>query len=214
VAVRQRALRFGTLGVVTVLALAGGVAWTLSPRRGAREMAGREREALATLRELLAAETAFQAGAKLDRDRDGVAEFGDLEDLARAGLSVRTPVRDAAGPWLDVAGYRVEVLLPALLERSGRVLLVRSGAGADPVLAARQFAAVATPRADVPSGLRALYLDSAGRLWEAEGVCEGTRDAFHGPPTHALAEEEEIPREGGAVWRLREDPSRRPKAPK
>lgn len=205
-ATRHRRLAFGVLSAVTVACLGTGVAWTLSTRPEARAMASRERKALDAVRSLARAEEAVRASGRIDRDKDGTAEYGSLDDLEKAGLSPLRVLRDAAGPYAEESGYRVEVLLPRGTERSGSATLGRDGRGVDAALSALLFVVVAMPREDVPSGLRAFYMDAARRIWVAEGVCAGSRDPYRPPPTSSLVEKEEFPREGGPAWRFRDGP--------
>jgi hypothetical protein len=206
--VRHKRLLLGPLPLLTFAALAGGAAWATAPRAPAKRTVLLEHDALDAMRAVARGEARLVERKVLDRDRDGVAEHGTVADLAAAGVLETSPPEPGASS-LDVAGYRVSVLLPREAERSGRLAFARTAEDVDPKLASRFFAVVAIPREDAP-GLRAAYLDAAGRLWIGEGVCDGDRRPSVPPPARSFVEAEETAREGGLIWRLRAGPPLEP----
>jgi hypothetical protein len=198
VAIRWKALRFGPLEAVAVLSLSvAAVAWA-APRPGIRERIAREERAAGLVLRVAAAERAFLARKVLDADGDGRAEYGTLLDLARAGLLDRTPRSDAQGDHLEESGYRIEVLLPGGPMRGGGTALARSREKADPALAADLFAVVCLPTAG--AGLRATYVDAAGRIYDAEGISDDEGAAVRTFPARVLLAEEEDLKDGSTVW--------------
>jgi len=207
---KHRNLLIGPLPVLAVLALGLGVAWALGDRPDAKEVVAREHRVLDVLRGLARAQGTLRTRRTVDRNGDGTAEFGTLEDLRTGGLLADLGGREERG-FLAVEGYRVVVLLPRETERTGRLAFATTPADVEPGLASRFFAVAAMPREEKPSGLRAFYLDVTGATWTAEGVCDGERHPYAAPPRRAFVDLEEMPVEDGLVWRLRAGPL--PKAP-
>jgi hypothetical protein len=208
VVTRFRALRFGVPEAAIVASLAAvGVVLASAWRRGGDEIS-REDAALARLEAIAASEAAFRAAGRLDANRDGVAEFGRLSDLAEGGaLGVDLEV-EADGTAL-AGGYRFEVQLPAGTVPGGRVALSRSGGRADPLLSSRTFVASAIPEAEEGSGLRSFVLDAEGRLFVAEGVVDPLREPRRPPPALALVGPTDESLTGQPIWRRAEPPVRR-----
>ena len=209
-AVRYRALRFGVPEAAILASLCAGVLLVAGSRPSVRRTLAREEKALAAVRETAKAEHEFVARRLRDSNGDKAFEYGGLSELASAGLLSRPVVPDPGGAYVDVEGYRLEVLLPQGLDRATRVALAGSAGTPEPVLSARQFAVVAIPRRGAVSGLRAFYLDAEDRLYEAEGVCDVVGDPHQPPPAHLLTSEEEDLGNGGPVWRPRGGGVRRP----
>src|SRR5438132_871607 len=209
-AVRHRSLRFGVPEVAILSSLCAGAFLVAGARPAVRRTIAREEKALAAVRETAKAEHEFVARRLRDQNGDKAFEYGSLSDLEAAGLLGRPVVPGPDGAYVDVEGYRLEVLLPQGLDRATRVALSGSAGTPDPVLSARQFAVVAIPRRGAVSGLRGFYLDAENRLYEAEGVCDVVGEAHQPPPAHLLTSEEEDLGNGGPVWRPRGSGGRRP----
>jgi len=198
---RWRSLAFGPLELTLVL-VAGTAALVVARAyedgSGARavETVARDR-----VRAVWDAQRRFLEGKRLDADGDGTAEFGGLSDLARAGLLEGTPRTDGDGEYLELPGYRLEVLRAHRVDKTGRALFVRSPTGVDPALSAQVVAIVATPRVDRVSGHRGFYKDAAGREWEAEGVLEPDVDVTFPPPGFELRADVETEQVDGPIWR-------------
>jgi hypothetical protein len=207
VPLRHRSLRLGVLEVVVLVAFLVGAALVVRGFRDADAVIAREEAALRWVRHLGAREAAFRDAHRLDRNGDGQAEFGGLDDLRAAGLLDRATVTDEEGPFLPLEGYRIEVLLPAETDAAGRRTLTGRPERADARLAAQQFAVVARPRRGGPRALRSFYLDAQGWLYAAEGVYDPDRDPCAPPPRLELREERDAGgTEDGPVWRRLEPP--------
>ncbi len=198
---RWRSLAFGPLELTLVL-VAGTAALVVSRAyddgSAARDVETTARERVRTVWD---AERRFRDGKRLDADGDGTAEFGGLSDLARAGLLEGTPRTDGDGEYLELPGYRLEVLRAHRVDKTGRALFVRGPTGVDPALSAQVVAIVATPRIDRVSGHRGFYKDAAGREWEAEGVLEPDVDVTFPPPGFELRGDVETEQADGPIWR-------------
>jgi hypothetical protein len=203
---RHRSLRFGLLEAVALGSVLAGGALVARALRDADTVIGREEAALAFVRRVGEMQKEFKESRRLDRNRDGQPEYGSLEDLHDAGLLEADPRADAAGPHVLLEGYRVEVLLPAEADPTGRRVLTRLPSRADGRLSAQQFAVVAVPSGEVRA-LRSYYLDAHGWLYGAEGVYDPDRDPTSPPPRLELREErDEGGTDDGPFWRRIEPP--------
>ena len=119
----------------------------------------------------------------------------------KAGLLEGTPVADGDGEYLELPGYRLEVLRAHRVDKTGRALFVRGPTGVDPALSAQVVAVVATPRVDRVPGHRGFYKDAAGREWVAEGVLEPDVDVTFPPPGFELRDDVETEQTDGPIWR-------------
>lgn len=198
---RWRTLAFGPLELTLVLvAGAGAVVGSRALDQGAAartvEQVARDR-----VRAVWEAERRFRADKRLDADGDGTSEYGGLSDLHRAGL-LGGPVRsDGDAEYLEVPGYRIEVLRAHRVDKAGRALFVRGPTGVDPALSAQIVAVVAVPRVDRVPGHRGFYKDALGREWEAEGVLEPDVDVTFPPPGFELRADVESEQLDGPIWR-------------
>lgn len=124
----------------------------LSRRRDALE-----KKAIATLRNIVAAQAQFQAAAWADEDKDGTGEYGSLAELAAAagardGEVIVAPLlapafRTVGKGRVERDGYRFRIYLPGA---NGRPVPERDGGGigagqADPDLAEACWCAYAWP---------------------------------------------------------------------
>lgn len=200
-AARARSLWFGTMEAVVTLAFATAAALVWVPWRATVAREADEAAALDAVRRVAAAQTTFRERRLLDMDGDGTSEYGTLDDLVRSSLVPGPVVADAEAPHLEVGGYRVEVLRPERLERSGRARWTRGAGRVDPSLAPHRFAVTAIPRRGADRGLRSFYLDASGHLYAAEGVQDADRDPSRAPPTRELLDAREEVGEG-PVWRV------------
>lgn len=201
---RWKALRFGPLEAAALLSvLAAAAAWA-APRPALRAQIRHEDRADALVRRVATAEWTFRAKKTLDANGDGAFEYGPLDALARAGLLDRPPKSDAQGTFLEESGYRVEVLLPGGAQRGGGVALVRSTGKPDPALAASTFAVVALPGAG--AGLRAIYVDAAGRTFEAEGVSDDQGLPARTFPSRAIEHDDDDLKDGTPIWHVPKRP--------
>ncbi len=198
---RWRTLAFGPLELTLVLVAAvAGTVVSRAQRDGAatRDV---EREAHARVRAVWDAERRFHEAKRLDADGDGTPEYGGLSDLVRAGLLSGEPLRDADGEYLELPGYRLEVLRAHRVDKVGRALFVRGPTGVDPALSAQVVAVVATPRVDRQPGHRGFYKDASGREWVAEGVLEPDVDVRFPPPAFELRNDVEPDQLDSPIWR-------------
>ena len=198
---RFRRLWFGPLEALIVIAFgtAGFLVWRTTQE--AQDVIARETRARTAVRALWESEMAFRTSRRLDADRNGVAEFGSLDDLGAAGLVSGALKRDAQGPFLEVEGYRLEILLPERIDASRRRNFARPGEHPDPRLSEVAFAAVARPAAGGPKALRTFYLDADQRAYVAEGVYDPDRDASPPLPVIELREPKEDSSNEGPIWR-------------
>ncbi len=178
-----------------LVALAVGLAVALHLRGVGRRVEGlvlRERRALETARQVLAAESAHLA-------RRG--QYAGVAELVATGL-LSLPVGSGAGAtWVSVDGYRVDALLPTGPGVGGVLPLGLPGVDRpDPDLARRHVVVVARPERPGTDGLRAWYLDEEGRLFVAEGVSDEEGLLSNAlPPVRVLRPTEG--REPGLIWR-------------
>jgi len=200
-AARARSLRFGTMEAVLVLAVATAAALVWLPWHATIDRKADEDAALEAVRRVAAAQTVFRERRLLDADGDGTAEYGTLADLAKARLVSDAVLTDEEAPHLEIGGYRLEVLRPERLERSGRARWTRGDGRVDPSLAPHRFAVTAIPRRGADRGLRSFYLDAEGHFYAAEGVQDADRDPSRAPPSRELLDAREEVGEG-PVWRL------------
>lgn len=207
-AARARSLWFGTLEGVVVLAFAGAAALVLVPAHATIASKSDESSAIEVVRRVAAAQESLRASRSAAAGPGAIGDYATLADLADAHLIDEPVVVDAAGPHLDVGGYRVEVLRPERLERGGRVRWVRGDGRVDPSLASSTFAITAIPRRGANLGLRAFYLDAKGRFYASEGVQDADRDPSRAPPTYELRDNREETGEG-PVWRMERPAARR-----
>lgn len=198
---RWRTLAFGPLELTLVLVV--GVTGVVVSRAHDEGVVTRdvEQAAHARVRAVWDAERRFLDAKRLDADGDGTPEYGGLSDLAQAGLLDGTPRTDAEGEYLELPGYRLEVLRAHRVDKVGRALFVRSPTGVDPALSAQVVAVVATPRVDRFSGHRGFYKDAAGREWVAEGVLEPDVDVRFAPPGFELRADVESDQPDSPIWR-------------
>jgi len=210
---RHRSLRFGALEAIAVLAIVAAALVATRSDADAKGVVSREARALAFLRGVVEAETAYKASGRSDADGDGVPEYGALAALVASGLLAGPLEKDADGEHLSLEGYRVEVLLPVGETPKGLLAWSRSRGPSDAQLAATTFAAVALPvgasRGD-PRTLRAFYLDARGYGFAVDGVYSPDRDPSLPPPLFELRGGEKGDdggREGGPLWRPFEKPA-------
>jgi hypothetical protein len=162
------------------------------PFEEARRAIDREGAALAAVRRVASAEREYWSRRARDRNGDGVAEYGSLEDLVGLGL-----VPAAAPP-----GYRLDVLLPVRALRDGRRTLRPAGPDTDPVEASRLFVALARPLSR-EDGLRSFSLDARGALYAAEGIVDS--EAWPTPPLpEATFDGTKDDAQPGPIWRILE----------
>jgi hypothetical protein len=212
--IRHRSLRFGPLEITALAAFGiAAVAWA-TPRPPIRAEIGREERALALGGAVAAAEKAFLAKKALDANGDGMPEYGPLTALTTAGVLAHPLRSDAAGTFLEESGYRIEVLLPSAPLPRGGLTLARSTERVEPELSARAFAVVGLPKKG--AGRRAFYLDAAGRLFVADGVCDDAGEPARAFPARALEGSEEDLKDGSTIWHLLSGPPEptRPPRPK
>lgn len=201
VTVRFKSLRFGPLQLVVAICFATAAYAVADAWKDAHAVIEREKKALALVVDLAEAEVQFLGQRRLDANADGRPEYGTLDALVEAGL-VHGPLgSDAAGKFIALDGYRVEVLLPEGIDAGGNRLLARSTGTPDPVLASSSFAVVAMPAGSGGRVLRAFYRDAEGQLFTAEGVADPDRDPRFPPPRVSLIDGKESDPEG-PVWRL------------
>lgn len=198
--IRWRSLRFGPLEATALLSLLIAAGAWAAPLPAIRAMIRREDRASALVRRIASAEHAFLAKRALDADGDGAPEYGPLAALARAGV-LSEPLRsDAAGTYREEGGYRVEVLLPGGPHRGGGTTLVRSTGKPDPALSTALFAVVALPGPG--AGLRAIYVDAAGRTFESEGVSDDLGQPARTFPDRAVEHDEDDLKDGNPLWHV------------
>jgi hypothetical protein len=145
----------------------------LSARLGANE-----RAAVATLRALMSAQAQFQAMAFVDRDGDGLGEYGALAELMGAvplpgGAVIDPPLFSPgrgsfAGGCLEMNGYYYRVFLPG---RNGEPIRERVEGGRDgaidPENAEIAFAIYAWPKEYGAGGFNTYLIDAEGEVLQA-----------------------------------------------
>ncbi len=143
---------------------------------------GSEVDAVVTLRNLASAQAQFSASAAVDRDRDGLGEFGTFAELSGAvalrgrGISLNPPVLSgvfrtgSAGGVVRRSGYELRLHLPT----SDGVAGV-DGVDADPDASERRWCAYAWPTRFDYSGLRTFAIDHNGEIWAT------TSELYDGP---------------------------------
>lgn len=210
--IESRLLRaLGRVVAGTVLGLA--LLWFLLVPRfpsGCRLNAN-ESAAIATLKNIHSAQSQFRAAAWIDRDRDGLGEFGWFRELA-AAAPLRGTGSPLAAPLLSRtfgqltdgrvmrSGYCFQLWLPA--HRGG--WLAEGGSGAiDADAAEENFHCGAWPLSEA-SARRAFFTDATGTVWACSNrdrrYC-GTGRPLPGralvPPGAALANMEML---GAGDW--------------
>jgi len=141
--------------------------------------------AIATLRNIVAAQAQFQSTARLDRDCDGVGEFGYLTELAmpdedgRGYLPIafsRPTLLPEGGAVIERSGFMFQMLLPgvdgAWVPESSPVTAMPDTDGAEV-----RWCCLAWPSEYPSSGTRAFFVDESGEvLWtkNASPAHEGT----------------------------------------
>lgn len=191
----------------------------------ARGIEANESAAIATLRNLAAAQQRFQASAAVDKDRDGAGEHGYFAELAG-----RTPLRGGTGrlvpPLLpsalgDVedsrvvrAGYLFQLYLPDAGARGVPEAPTGGGAGeVDPTEAEVAWCCYAWPQQRGRSGVRAFFVDQTGVVLATDGAAvayDGTQcpprfQAAYGaagPATMAAAAAADAVAHDGNTWRV------------
>jgi prepilin-type N-terminal cleavage/methylation domain-containing protein len=179
--------------VVVVIAVIAAIAIPnlLSARIGSNETA-----AIATLRELISAQSQFQARALADGDNDGIGEAGTFAELSagvgvRFGSTVVTPAvlsssfrsLNASGE-VARSGYQYRVYLPGA---GGTGLGEIGGGGApggiDPELAETTWCAYAWPTNYETTGVRTFFVNQGGEvIFAIEPSYDGPGN---GPPAGA-----------------------------
>jgi len=154
-----------------------------------RQPQANQSAAISTLRSIVAAQVRYQSAARLDRDGDGVGEFGYLTELAM-------PDEDGHG-YLSSAFSR-PTLLPegdAVIERSGfmfQMLLPGVDGGwvpeSHPLTAMPdtdgaevRWCCLAWPADHPGSGTRAFFVDESGAVFWTEGACYGYEGTIRTP---------------------------------
>lgn len=126
-----------------------------APAAGDEPFTAAETRAALRLRRLAGAQARFQAAGRLDRDRDGLGEYGFLSDLALAGEQSAGPPRDA--------DYLYLVYLPG---PDGRGL---AGGEPCPERCGRAWCAYAWPVAERPGAARLFFVEQGGSVRFAPG---------------------------------------------
>lgn len=140
-----------------------------------RRSCGNESAAIATLKNIASAQAEFRSGARLDRDGDGVGEFGYFADLAKgdkddppllsSSFSEMRELPSGAGV-IFRSGYLYQMFLPAAdgapVHESDPVT-----ATPDANQAESRWCCCAWPSACPKSGQRIFFVDQSGVVREA-----------------------------------------------
>lgn len=169
--------------LVILLALVGvaipGFQTNCAQRPGANESA-----AIASLKNIAVAQEQVQLAGWIDRNGDGVGEFGSLPILAGqpfdlpigpdaiVSSQVEPPMLSAA--WLDAdrdefvrSAYRFRMFLPAV---GGGFVSASSSESIDPERATREWRCYAWPERPGQSGRRVFVIDQTGQVQSARVI--------------------------------------------
>ena len=191
---RERLWIFALIAAVA----SAGFAWLLvGVRDEGRTRVHYEDLALARLRLLAEAETAFLAKR---------ARFGWVDELEREELLTDFGFERGAGggaageTYLTSPRYRLDVLLPHTVTRENRLAIALKSAGKrNPDLERLHYAAVARPWGDGLTGYRTFCIDESGQVYVSEGVSdERSRTTRPLPELHLTRERPIVT--GGLRW--------------
>jgi hypothetical protein len=176
--VRQSAAKIGfTLALIVFVFFQLAIPrFNARPRRGANESA-----AIATLKNICSAQAQYQAAGVIDRDADGVGEYGYFADLATGNPPLLSAAFAKVGSQAGVAGgvivrsgYIFQMFLPDASHRG--VAEARSGGtGSNPPnadSAELTWCCYAWPASFGNSGRRAFFINQ-------EGDVLGTKNLLH-----------------------------------
>ena len=183
--------------LTAALALAGFAWLLLGVRDEGRTRVHYEDLAVARLRLLAEAQTAFHAKH---------ARFGWVDELEREGLLTDFGIERGGPPtatsetYLTSPRYRLDVLLPHAVTRDDRVAIALKSAGKrDPELEKLHYAAVARPWGDAMTGYRTFCIDESGQIYISEGVSDEISRTTRPLPELHLTRERPIVT-GGLRW--------------
>jgi hypothetical protein len=140
-----------------------------------------ETAAIATLRNLISAQSQFRSTARADENNNGVGEYGSFGELSgaapvRDGIPLNPPFlspafRDVAGGRVERTGYYFQIFLPRAGDRLALPELPDGGYEAGAVhadVAETTWCAYAWP-ADPASGLRTFFVNEEGDILATRG---------------------------------------------
>ncbi|MCU0724316.1 MAG: DUF2950 family protein [Planctomycetes bacterium] len=170
---------FTLLELMIVIAVIAIIAAIAIPNLLAARLNANEDSAIATLRNLISAQSQFQCMAKADVNLDGTGEFGGFLELTGAGDvredpligPIRTPVmsggfrRVTTGGYTVRSGYYFMILLPG---PTGAGVCLDSAAvtpdAVDPRLSASFWCCYAWPETYGSSGRRTFLINQSGDI--------------------------------------------------
>jgi prepilin-type N-terminal cleavage/methylation domain-containing protein len=186
---------FTLIELMIVIAIIAIIAAIAIPNLLSARLNSNETAAVATLRNIVSAQSQFQTGARADENDNGVGEYGTFAELSgavgvRGGAILRVPVLSTAfrtvngNGEVSRSGYMFAMYLPDI---AGDGLPEVAGGGADPGidpdLAEAVWCCYAWPGNHGGSGNRTFFVDQEGDIVATDD--QGYSGPGNGPPSNA-----------------------------